>query len=92
MKFLFFIYLFLIGIQSFAYTGVVKSDETNAQVKQKLVTLFKEGGTLTIEEGTWTINMTSSEATLKNDIAIIDANINKGVFKPGAFEICNPII
>ena len=43
---------------------------TKLYEKQKLITLFKEGGTLTIEEGSWTINMTNTEATLKKDVTI----------------------
>jgi len=80
------IFLLLIGLKTFAYNSTIVSGDTDAQAKQKLITLFDEGGTLTVEEGTWTISLTNTEATIKKDVTIIGANINEGVIKHGAFD------
>jgi len=68
------------------YNTTIKSSDSNITATSAFKKVMSEGGSITFEAGTWSINLTKAEATLSKDVTITGANVNEGVFKRGAFD------
>lgn len=71
---------------AYSHTTTIKKGDNNTRAKQELARVFKEGGQITFEEGTWTINLSTQEARILNDVIIIGANIKGTGNIQGAYE------
>ncbi|WP_162555651.1 T9SS type A sorting domain-containing protein [Reichenbachiella versicolor] len=81
-----FTYFILSTSLAFAVDETVTSLNTDAEAKAKLINVFSNGGTITFQEGSWSINLNSGEAKLKKDVTIIGSNIAGTADNRGAYD------
>lgn len=82
----FFLIAFFSITHLFAYDTVIRQGDSNTRAKNELIRVFDEGGSITFEEGNWTINLNNNEARITESVTIIGQNVMGTGNVQGAYE------